>query len=146
MRRVWRFTPALYSRSLESIREEHGKNWNRTLPLRRIVTGGIDDRSAFTSATVQSSELVSQIESAHRAYREAQLKLAEAMAIDPAKSVLPEAEGELQSFRCGWILIPKQRRLCSEGPISNSRVYSCALLTKINGSSQATFILPLGEI
>src|SRR4029077_10300293 len=45
---------------------------------------------------VQASELVPQIESAHGAYREAQLKLAEAMAMDPAKSTLPEPEGELQ--------------------------------------------------
>jgi hypothetical protein len=59
---------------------------------------GLADKSAFTSATVQASELVPEIESAHRAYREAQLKLAEAMAIDPAKSTLPEPEGELQFF------------------------------------------------
>src|SRR5436309_819911 len=57
---------------------------------------GLVDKSAFTSATVQASELAPQIESAHGAYRAAQLKLAEAMAIDPAKSTLPEPEGELQ--------------------------------------------------
>jgi outer membrane protein TolC len=54
------------------------------------------DRSTFTSATVQASELVPQIESAHAAYRQAQLKLAEAMAVDPASSSLPEPDGELQ--------------------------------------------------
>jgi len=57
---------------------------------------GLADKSAFTSATVQTSELFPQIENAHGAYRQAQLKLAEAMAIDPAKSTLPEPEGELQ--------------------------------------------------
>src|SRR5213076_3392154 len=57
---------------------------------------GLADQSAFTSASVQASELVSQIQSAHRAYREAQLQLTEAMGIDPAHSSLPEPEGELE--------------------------------------------------
>src|SRR5207249_5778967 len=61
----------------------------------------------FTSATVQASELAPQIESAHGAYRAAQLKLAEAMAIDPAKASLPEPEGELQ-------LVPMRVDLDSE--------------------------------
>src|SRR4030095_6251339 len=39
-----------------------------------------------------------QIESAHRAYLDAQLQLALAMAIDPGKASLPEPEGELQSI------------------------------------------------
>jgi outer membrane protein TolC len=42
--------------------------------------------------------LDTQIESAHRAYLGAQLELAEAMAINPAKASLPEPEGELQSI------------------------------------------------
>lgn len=91
------FYAALYSRSLESIREEQRQKLEQNVATQKDrYQAGLTDRSAFTSATVQSSELVSQIESAHRAYRAAQLKLAEAMAIDPAKSVLPEAEGELQ--------------------------------------------------
>jgi len=57
---------------------------------------GLADRSAFTSATVSAEELVPQVESAHRAYREAQLRLAEAMGIDPAESALPQPEGELE--------------------------------------------------
>src|SRR5207244_12508149 len=48
-----------------------------------------------TSANGQAPELDPQIESAHRAYLDAQLQLAEAMAIDPAKISLPEPEGEL---------------------------------------------------
>src|SRR5438093_699172 len=36
------------------------------------------------------------MEAAQRAYREAQLNLAQAMGIDPAKSSLPEPEGELK--------------------------------------------------
>ena len=58
---------------------------------------GLADKSALTSATVQASELDTQIEGAHRAYLDAQLELASAMGIDPAKASLPEPEGELQS-------------------------------------------------
>src|SRR5437016_6689290 len=91
------FYAALYNRSLESIRDEQRQKLqqNVTTQKERFETG-LADKSAFTSATVQSSELVPQIESAHGAYRQAQLKLAEAMAIDPAKSSLPEPEGKLQ--------------------------------------------------
>jgi outer membrane protein TolC len=42
--------------------------------------------------------LETQIESAHRAYLDAQLQLALAMAVDPGKASLPEPEGELQSI------------------------------------------------
>ncbi len=65
------FYTALYNRSLESIRREQQR--------------------------VQASELATQIEGAHRAYLGAQLELASAMGIDPAKASLPEPEGELQS-------------------------------------------------
>src|SRR5262249_34675007 len=57
---------------------------------------GLADRSAFTSATILADELVPQMEGAQRAFREAQLNLAQAMGIDPAKSSLPEPEGELK--------------------------------------------------
>ena len=91
------FYAALYNRSLESIRDEQRQRLDENVASQKDrYEAGLTDRSAFTSATVQASELLTQIESAHRAYREAQLKLAEAMAIDPAKSTLPEPEGELQ--------------------------------------------------
>src|SRR6266542_888356 len=91
------FYAALYNRSLESIRGEQRQKLEQNAATQQDrYQAGLADRSAFTSATVQASELVPQIESAHRAYRQAQLKLAEAMAIDPAKSSLPEPEGELQ--------------------------------------------------
>src|SRR6059036_252269 len=91
------FYTALYNRSLESIRDEQRQKLqqNVTTQKERFETG-LADKSAFTSATVQADELVPQVERAHRAYREAQLKLAEAMAINPAKSSLPEPEGELE--------------------------------------------------
>ena len=91
------FYAALYNRSLESIRDEQRQKLDENVITQKDrFEAGLADKSAFTSATVQSSELVPQIESAHGAYRQAQLKLAEAMAIDPAKSTLPEPEGELQ--------------------------------------------------
>jgi outer membrane protein len=91
------FCTALYNRSLESIREEQRQRLEENVATQKQrFEAGLADRSAFTSATVQADDLVPQIESAHRAYREAQLKLAEAMAIDPAKSSLPEPDGELQ--------------------------------------------------
>ncbi len=91
------FYAALYNRSLESIREEQRRKLEENVATQQDrYKAGLADRSAFTGATVQASELVPQIESAHGAYRAAQLKLAEAMAIDPAKSSLPEPDGELQ--------------------------------------------------
>jgi outer membrane protein TolC len=91
------FYAALYNRSLESIREEQRQELEQNVATQKDrYQAGLTDKSAFTSATVQASELVPQLEGAQRAYREAQLKLAEAMAIDPAKSALPEPDGELQ--------------------------------------------------
>src|SRR5438309_11302696 len=91
------FYAALYNRSLESIRNEQRNKLEENVTSQKDrYEAGLADKSAFTSATVQASELVPEIESAHRAYRESQLKLAEAMAIDPAKSTLPEPEGEMQ--------------------------------------------------
>ena len=91
------FYTALYNRSLESIRDEQRQKLEENVTTQKDrFEAGLADKSAFTSATVQSSELVPQIESAHGAYRQAQLKLAEAMGIDPGKSTLPEPEGELQ--------------------------------------------------
>src|SRR5258707_15218268 len=91
------FYAALYHRSLESIREEQRQKLAENVTTEKDrYEAGLANKSAFTGASVQASELVPEIESAHRAYRESQLKLAEAMAIDSAKSTLPEPEGELQ--------------------------------------------------
>src|SRR5437762_3799813 len=91
------FYAALYNRSLQSIRDQQRRKLEENVATQQDrYKAGLTNRSAFTGATVQASELVPQIESAHGAYRQAQLKLAEAMAIDPAKSWLPEPDGELQ--------------------------------------------------
>ena len=93
------FYAALYNRSLESIRREQQRRLEENVATQRTrYEAGLADKSALTSATVQASELETQIESAHRAYLGAQLQLAVAMAIDPAKAPLPEPEGELQSI------------------------------------------------
>ena len=92
------FYAALYNRSLESIRREQQRRLDENAATQRTrYEAGLADKSALTSATVQASELDTQIESAHRDYRGAQLQLALAMGIDPAKAPLPEPEGELQS-------------------------------------------------
>jgi outer membrane protein TolC len=91
------FYAALYNRSLESIRDEQRQKLQENVATQKNrFEAGLADRSAFTSATVQADELIPQSEAAQRAYREAQLNLAQAMGIDPAKSSLPEADGELK--------------------------------------------------
>jgi len=91
------FYAALYNRSLESIRNEQLQKLEENVATQKNrFDAGLADRSAFTSATLQTDELIPQIENAKRAYREAQLNLAQAMGIDPAKSSLPDPEGELQ--------------------------------------------------
>lgn len=102
------FYTALYTRSLESIRKEQRRRLRENVATQKNrYEAGLANRSAFASATVQASELDPQIESTHRWYLDAQLKLAEAMAIDPAKASLPEPEGELQ-------LVPMRVDLDSE--------------------------------
>jgi outer membrane protein TolC len=91
------FYAALYNRSLESIRDEQRTKLEENVATQKNrFEAGLADRSAFTSATVSAEELVPQVESAHRAYREAQLRLAEAMGIDPVESALPQPEGDLE--------------------------------------------------
>jgi outer membrane protein len=90
------FYAALYNRSLQSIRDEQREKLEDNVATQKNrFEAGLTDRSAFTSATVQADELVPQIETAQRAFREAQLDLALTMGIDPARSSLPEPEGEL---------------------------------------------------
>jgi len=91
------FYAALYNRALESIRDEQRQKLEENVATQKNrFEAGLADRSAFTSATVQADELIPQSEAAQRAYREAQLNLAQAMGIDPAKSSLPEPDGELE--------------------------------------------------
>jgi len=90
------FYTALYNRRLQSIREEQQQRLNDNVATQKNrYEAGLVDRGAFTSATVQARELDIQIESARRAYAEAQLRLAEAMGSDPATG-LPDPDGELE--------------------------------------------------
>jgi outer membrane protein TolC len=92
------FYAAIYNHDLQSLREKQRKRLDENVASQKDrYEAGLIDRSAFTSATVQARELDSQIESARRAYAEAQLKLAEAMGRDlGSEATLPNAEGELQ--------------------------------------------------
>jgi outer membrane protein TolC len=91
------FYTAVYNRSLESIRREQQQRLQDNVTTQRTrFEAGLADKSALTGATIPAAELNTQIESAHRAYLDAQLQLAQAMAIDPANRSLPEPEGELQ--------------------------------------------------
>jgi outer membrane protein TolC len=93
------FYAALYNRSLESIRTQQQRRLEENIATQRSrYEAGLADKSALTSATVQAAELATQIEGAHRAYLDAQLQLAQAMAINPGNASLPEPEGELQSI------------------------------------------------
>ncbi len=141
------FYAALYNRSLESIRDEQLQKLEENVATQKNrFEAGLADRSAFTSATVQTDELIPQSEAAQRAYREAQLNLAQAMGIDPAKSSLPEPDGELQFVPMqDSMLLPKQQQLYSAGSISNSPACLCALQMKINALLQPTIILVLLE-
>ena len=92
------FYAALYNRSLRSVREEQRQRLEENVATQKNrYEAGLTDRSALTSATVQARELDSQIESARRAYAEAQLQLAQVMGRDLGQNaVLPEPEGDLK--------------------------------------------------
>jgi outer membrane protein TolC len=91
------FYAALYNRSLGSIRNEQRlKMEDNVATQKNRLDAGLTDRSTVASASVQADELVPQIESAERGFRQAQVDLALAMGIDPARSALPEPEGELE--------------------------------------------------
>src|SRR5262249_24511479 len=66
------FYAALYNRSLQSIRSEQLQRLEENIATQKNrFEAGLADRSAFTSATVQTDELIPQIEGSQRAYREA---------------------------------------------------------------------------
>src|SRR6267142_3701530 len=91
------FYAALYNRSLESIRKEQQQRLQENAATQKNrYEAGLANRSAFTSATIPAAELETQIAAARRAYLDAQLQLAQAMGIDPAKRTLPAPEGELE--------------------------------------------------
>jgi outer membrane protein len=93
------FYAAVYNRSLELIHREQQRRLQENVTTQKTrFEAGLADKSALTSATVQAAELATQIEGAHRASLDAQLQLAQAMAINPANASLPEPEGELQSI------------------------------------------------
>ena len=103
------FYAALYNRSLQSIREQQRQRLEENAATQKSrYEAGLTDRSALTSATVQARELDPQIESARRAYAEAQLQLAQVMGRNLGqKTALPEPDGDLK-------VAPMNRDLDSE--------------------------------
>jgi outer membrane protein TolC len=95
------FYAALYNRSLQSIREEQRRKLDENVATQKNrYEAGLTDRTALTSATVEARELDSQIESAQRAYAEAQLQLAQSTGRDLGQNArLPEPEGDLKIAR-----------------------------------------------
>jgi outer membrane protein TolC len=92
------FYSALYNRDLLSLGAKQQRRLDENVASQKNrYEAGLIDRSAFTSATVQARELDSQIEISRRAYADARLRLAQAMALTPSsKANLPEPEGDLQ--------------------------------------------------
>ena len=89
------FYAALFNRELESIRREQQQRLDENVVSQKDrYQAGLTDRSAFTSATVEARALDAQIETARRAWEQARVNLAEAMA---RKSSLPDPEGELRT-------------------------------------------------
>jgi len=92
------FYSALYSRHLQSIREEQRRRLDENVASQKErYEAGLSDRGAFTSATVQARQLDAQIETARRVYDDAKVKLSGAMGgnLGP-EGKLSEPEGELQ--------------------------------------------------
>jgi outer membrane protein TolC len=112
------FYTALYNRQLHSIREEQRQRLDQNVgSQQQRYEAGLTDRSAFTEATVQARELDSLIETAHRAYGEARLKLAEAIGDDLGPGApLPEPEGELGFERLNVDLASATDRALEERP------------------------------
>ena len=89
------FYAALFNRELESIRREQQQRLDENVVSQKDrYQAGLTDRSAFTGATVEARALDAQIETARRAWEQARVNLAEAMA---RKSSLPDPEGELRT-------------------------------------------------
>jgi outer membrane protein TolC len=91
------FYTALFNRELESIRHEQQQRLEENAASQKDrYQAGLTDRGAFTSATVEARALDAQVEDAQRAYAQARLTLAEAMAMT-RESPLPIPEGQLRT-------------------------------------------------
>jgi outer membrane protein TolC len=93
------FYSALYNQRLQSVRAQERQRFDQNAASQKDrYEAGLADRSAFTSATVQARDLDAQIETARRAYGQAQLQLTLALGLPAGPDAkLPEPEGELES-------------------------------------------------
>jgi outer membrane protein TolC len=91
------FYSALYNRKLQFLREKQRERLDEnTASERDRYQAGLVDRSAFTAATVEASELDPLVETARRGYAAAQLQLTQLMGVAlSSEPVFPSADGEL---------------------------------------------------
>ncbi|MEY2602199.1 MAG: outer membrane protein [Verrucomicrobiota bacterium] len=91
------FYSAIYNRQLQSVREKQRGHLDENVASQSDrYQAGLVDRSAFTTATVEARELDPLVEGARRSYTDAQLQLAQLMALDlNSKATLPNVDGEL---------------------------------------------------
>jgi len=106
------FYAALYNRSLQSIQNDQlQKLQDNVATQKNRFEAGLTDRSAFTSATVQTVELFPQIEGAQRAYREALLNLAKQWGSILQNRHCPNRMANWSSSQCRSMWLPKQQQL-----------------------------------
>ena len=91
------FYSALYNRSLQTLHEGQRRHLEENVSSQKArYEAGLADRSALTSAQLQTRELDPRVESARRGYADARLKLSEAIGNNlEANATLPEPEGDL---------------------------------------------------
>jgi outer membrane protein TolC len=152
------FYSALYNRDLLSLSAKQQRRLDENVASQRErYTAGLIDRGGFTSATVQARELDSQIETSRRAYADARLKLAEAMALAPGSGAnLPEPEGDLHF---GPVIIDvdsetaaalkhrtdlKLARLMVQSANEDQRIIEAGYYPNVSGSVSGYYIPVLG--
>jgi len=152
------FYSALYNRDLLSLSAKQQRRLDENVASQNErYTAGLIDRGAFASATVQARELDSQIEISRRAYAEARLKLAEAMALAPRLGAnLPEPEGDLHvapvtiDVDSETAAALKRRadlklaRLMVQSANEDQRIIEAAYYPRVSGSVSGYYIPVLG--
>jgi outer membrane protein TolC len=153
------FYSALYNRDLLSLSAKQQQRLDKNVTSQKErYKAGLIDRSAFTSATVEARELDSQIETDRRAYAQARLSLAEAMALDTSSAAnLPQPEGELQfapvvvDVDSEIVAALKRRtdlklaRLMIQSANEDQRIIEAGYYPKVAGSVSA-FYIPVSGI
>src|SRR5256886_2410169 len=99
------FYSAIYNRELLSVREKQREHLDENVASQSDrYQAGLVDRSTFTTATVEARELDPLVENSRRAYRAAQLQLAQIMAVAPHFPAFPP-----QPVRGLWVSPDRHR-------------------------------------